>query len=380
MKKSILTAVLVTITLALTAQTKKVAVWETKCSDNSITPFQSAMVRGGMETAVANASGYIGYDRASFDAILKEQNFQRSGAVKDADIRQLGEMAGVQYIIVPEALVSGSDFYIIVKMLDVETGEYGAAYDTLCGSSASEIKKACCELGVKLFGSGRGGTYASTSPTNRPQSQSGNDTNDHEYIDLGLSSGTLWATCNVGASKPEDYGNYYAWGETSTKSTYNRTTYQYYNGCFYDENNAFIPYLTKYCNKSDYGNNGFTDNQTTLLPEDDAATANWGSSWRMPTKEEWIELYLNTTHTWTTRNGVNGMLFTASNGNSLFLPAAGRRSDSGLDNAGSVGSYWSRSLDTDCPLRVWYLIFASKGNIIATSRDSGRTVRPVRQK
>lgn len=229
MKKSILTVVLLAITLTLAAQTKKVAVWETKCSDNSITPFQSAMVRGGMETAVANASGYIGYDRASFDAILKEQSFQRSGAVKDSDIRRLGEMAGVQYIIVPEALVSGSDFYIIVKMLDVETGEYGAAYDTLCGSSASEIKKACSELGVKLFGSSGGSAFTSTSPTNRSQSQSANNANGHEYVDLGLPSGTLWAICNVGASKPEDYGNYYAWGETSTKSTYDWSTYKYAN-------------------------------------------------------------------------------------------------------------------------------------------------------
>lgn len=130
---------------------KKVAVWETKCTDGSITKFQSVMVRGGMEAAVANAPGYTGFDRASFDAIIKEHNFQRSGAVNDSDIKRLGEMAGVQYIIVPEAMAQGTDFYIIVKMLDVESGEFGAAYEELCSTSASDIKNACAILGSKLF-------------------------------------------------------------------------------------------------------------------------------------------------------------------------------------------------------------------------------------
>lgn len=143
-------------------QQKKVAVWETRCSDKSITPFQSTMVRGGMEAAVANAPGFIGYDRASFDAIMKEHNFQRSGSVKDSDIKRLGEMAGVQYIIVPEANADGDDFYIIVKMLDVETGEFGAAFDALCGSTAAEIRKACSELGVKLLGNNVDSSHSST--------------------------------------------------------------------------------------------------------------------------------------------------------------------------------------------------------------------------
>ena len=100
----------------------------------------------------------------------------------------------------------------------------------------------------------------------------------HEYVDLGLPSGLLWATCNVGADAPEDYGDYIAWGETTPKTTYNWSTYQYCMGSYNT--------LTKYCNKTSFGYNGFTDNLTTLLPEDDAATANWGSGWRMPTEEE----------------------------------------------------------------------------------------------
>ena len=197
-------------------------------------------------------------------------------------------------------------------------------------------------------------------------------TNDeHVYVDLGLPSGLLWATCNVGADSPEDYGDYFAWGETTPKDTYDWSTYQYCNG----SNNM----LTKYCTNADFGNNGYVDNLTTLLPEDDAATANWGEGWRMPTKEEWQELYNNTTHTWTTQNGVNGRLFTASNGNSLFLPAAGYRSNSSLYYAGSSGCYWSSSLDSDGPGSAWHFGFGS-GNyyMYGYGRFFGRSVRPVR--
>ena len=194
---------------------------------------------------------------------------------------------------------------------------------------------------------------------------------DHAYVDLGLPSGLLWATCNVGAVTPEDYGDYFAWGETQPKVTYDWSTYEYCNG---SENT-----LTKYCNNSSYGYNGFTDNLTALLPEDDAAIANWGSDWRMPTKEEWQELYQNTTHTMMTQNGVNGLLFTSSNGNSLFLPAAGFRESGGLHYAGSDGRYWSNSLYPDGPDRAWIFGFYSGWYVVSNEgRYSGFTVRPVR--
>ncbi len=193
----------------------------------------------------------------------------------------------------------------------------------------------------------------------------------HAYVDLGLPSGTLWATCNVGADTPEDYGDYFAWGETTPKDTYNWSTYKW---CDVDYNK-----LTKYCNYSDYGYNGFTDNLTILQPSDDAATANWGNGWRMPTKEEWQELYNNTTRTWTTQNGVNGRLFTASNGNSLFLPAAGSRWVGELYGAGSYGRYWSSSLGTDSPNGAWGLNFYSGGPNVSGDyfRYYGFSVRPV---
>ena len=140
--------------------------------------------------------------------------------------------------------------------------------------------------------------------------------NGHEYIDLGLPSGIKWASCNVGAETPEGNGNYYAWGEVVTKKDYSWSTYKYANG----SSNT----LTKYCNDSTFGNNGFKDNKTTLDLEDDAAHVNWGGAWRMPTSAEFDELLDSCTWTWTTQNNVNGYLVTSkTNSNSLFLPAAG---------------------------------------------------------
>ncbi|MBQ3709358.1 MAG: hypothetical protein II887_01505 [Bacteroidales bacterium] len=195
----------------------------------------------------------------------------------------------------------------------------------------------------------------------------------HQYVDLGLPSGTLWATCNVGANKPEDYGNYYAWGETTTKSDYSWKTYKYCKG---DGEK-----LTKYNVNSKYGFRRFADGLTTLLPSDDAATANWGSRWCMPTEAQWEELEKYTRATWTTRNGVNGMLFTASNGNSIFLPACGRRMDGELDGAGGAGFYWSSSLNTNYPNDVWIFCFDSYGcSTTYYWRDQGRSVRPVLKK
>lgn len=131
--------------------------------------------------------------------------------------------------------------------------------------------------------------------------------NGHDYVDLGLPSGTLWATCNIGASSPENCGNYFAWGEVGAKAIYNWNTYKYCYGIQYQ--------LTKYCNN---GKDGRVDNLTELQSIDDAASVNWGNGWCMPNKSQWKELKDNTTCTWITKNGMSGMLFTAKNGKSVF--------------------------------------------------------------
>ena len=144
---------------------------------------------------------------------------------------------------------------------------------------------------------------------------------------MGLS--VKWADRNVGASKPEEYGDYFAWGETEPKSTYSWSTYKWCNGS--------ETTLTKYNTNSSYGT---VDNKTILDLSDDAARANWGGSWRMPTDAELTELREQCTWTWTTQNGVNGYKVTSkSNGNSIFLLAAGFRHNSGLYSAGSYGYY-----------------------------------------
>ena len=196
-----------------------------------------------------------------------------------------------------------------------------------------------------------------------------NTTNDHEYVDLGLS--VKWATCNVGANTPEDYGDYFAWGETQPKDTYDWSTYKWCNVSYNTQN--------KYCTKSSHGT---VDNKTTLDLSDDAARVNWGGSWRMPTNAELNELREQCTWTWTTQNGVYGYQVTSKKSGytnkSIFLPAAGYRLDSSLLSAGSGGYYWSSSLYTGSPDYAWRAYFNSS-NVLrdGSSRYYGFSVRPV---
>ena len=197
--------------------------------------------------------------------------------------------------------------------------------------------------------------------------------NGHEWVDLGLLSGLKWATCNIGASAPEGYGDYFAWGETSPKSDYKWSTYSWCNG-----SNTSI---TKYNTSSSYG--PVVDNKTTLELADDAARVNWQGKWRMPTMAEFDELINNNNCTteWTTQSGVLGRRITSKkNGNSIFLPAAGYRSGTSLLYAGSYGCYWSSSISSLQPPDAYNLYFASSfidpyGHL----RFSGYSVRPVCQ-
>lgn len=190
----------------------------------------------------------------------------------------------------------------------------------------------------------------------------------HELVDLGLPSGLKWATMNIGASSPEDYGDYFAWGETMPKTTYNWKTYKHCNGSYNT--------LVKYNNSGGYGT---VDNKIVLDLSDDAARQNWGGAWRMPTDSEWTELRTECTWTLTTQNGVRGYkVVSKTNSNSIFLPLAGYRNDTSLLTAGSYGWYWSSSLYGVSPDRAWYVSLNSSGAGRDYSlRYYGRSVRPV---
>ncbi len=186
------------------------------------------------------------------------------------------------------------------------------------------------------------------------------DSNHPHMIDLGLPSGTKWACCNVGAHSPEEYGNYYAWGETSPKSWYEWDTYAYYNS-----------------NTDEYVSIGSDISGTSY----DAATANWGAPWCMPSRVQIQELLNYCSSTWTTQNGVNGRKFVGSNGGAVFIPAAGLHWGSGLHYAGSGGGYWSSTLDESDSGSAYELFFDSDfagWGSYGGDRGDGRSVRPVR--
>ena len=206
----------------------------------------------------------------------------------------------------------------------------------------------------------------SVRPVYGPRTEMANTENGHAYVDLGLS--VKWATMNVGASKSEDYGDYFAWGEIAPKEEYNWSTYKWCNGSSSS--------LTKYNYNSSLG---FVDNKTQLELSDDAARANWGGKWRMPTDAELTELREQCTWTWTTENGINGYKVTSRiNGKSIFLPAAGNRTGPLLGSVGD-GYYWSSSISTEgSPVGAYYLYFLSGSvNRYDGSRDYGQSVRPV---
>ena len=192
------------------------------------------------------------------------------------------------------------------------------------------------------------------------------------WVDLGLPSGVLWAECNVGATAPEESGEYFAWSEIATKDAYNWITYCY---CTVEWDRS-LSTLTKYNTSTTYGT---PDSLLTLVSDDDAATAILGDGARTPTKEEWQELMDKTSVEWTTINDVNGRKFTAANGNSIFLPAAGYRPGYALVYADSRGYYWSASLYTDEPSCAWEIGFYSTGQSMGDAgRYNGLPVRAVR--
>lgn len=185
-------------------------------------------------------------------------------------------------------------------------------------------------------------------------------------VDLGLSSGTKWAAYNVGAVKPEEYGGYYAWGETEEKTEYSWATYKWCQGT----NDT----MSKYCTNNLFG---IVDNKTVLDLEDDAAYVKWGGDWRMPTKAEQEELRLVCNWEKETLNGVDGYRITGPNGNSIFLPSASYRYGTDIYDRGSCGDYWSGSLNSGFCSYACHLHFENKNEAWSSYRYYGRSVRAV---
>lgn len=201
------------------------------------------------------------------------------------------------------------------------------------------------------------------------------DNAPHEYVDLGLPSGTLWATCNIGAATPEQSGDYFAWGETRPKTTYNWGTYALSSG----SDNT----LTHYCTNPDRGS---VDGLTQLSSEHDAAAARWGADWCMPTEAQVRELLSqdNTKITPAVLNGVQGFRVSRwGTGDSIFLPAAGYIQGSDIQGEGLYVYCWSKSLDADVCSKATLLSMDAYGGtfyIEKASRMTGNPIRPVRVK
>ena len=172
----------------------------------------------------------------------------------------------------------------------------------------------------------------------------------HEYVDLGLPSGLNWATCNIGADRPEEYGDYFAWAETETKKEYTKENSKSYGK---DRNN--ISGSSRY----------------------DAARANWGGNWRMPKKREVEELIKNCTWKWTTQNGIAGCNVKGLNGNSIFLPATGSRLGSSFKEAGSYGCYWSSTPHRSSAFAYGFYFFSDGHGMVNDLRYNGCCIRPV---
>jgi hypothetical protein len=182
-----------------------------------------------------------------------------------------------------------------------------------------------------------------------------------------------WAESNLGATYPEDYGWYYSWGEVVTKTEYTWTNYKW--GKWWEENSTVYESMTKYNTKPEYGS---VDNKTVLEESDDAARVVLGGNWRTPTADDWNELKNNCDWKWTNLNGINGYKVSASNGNSIFLPAAGSRENSDIKELGSHGIYQSSSLHEDIPSTAWVMsMYSNQYYTYYYARYYGFSVRPV---
>lgn len=207
--------------------------------------------------------------------------------------------------------------------------------------------------------------FADIHANNKQETKPAQTQTKSEYVDLGLPSGNLWGTCNIGASAPNECGLYFAWGETSTKKNYAWDTYKLCNGTYNS--------ITKYCTESKYGK---LDNKIELEVMDDIASKSLGKGWFIPSKADMQELLNNCTWKWTSINGMYGWKVIGTNGNSIFLPAAGAASSYNIAKVGELGRYWLSTIEDTCS--AFNLRFNSfDKEIVGDTRFYGRPIRPV---
>lgn len=270
---------------------------------------------------------------------------------------EVGQSAQITATVLPEnahdksIIWTTSDPYKAYVNGGLVTG-YGVCEATITATSVSNPQvTATCKVTVVAAGSGGGGSETGI-----------------EAVDLGLPSGLKWGSMNVGASKPEDYGNHYAWGETTTKTSYTGSNYKFKPYTTSDGITLYPKYETTLGG----------DKKTALEAVDDAATVNVGEGWRMATYAEWKELRESCTWTWTTQNSVNGMLVTGPSGKSIFLPAAGVFRSS-KENVGNYGSYWTSSLAGVVGMAHAVDFISGDKTTAVIAREYGLSVRPVKK-
>ena len=324
---------------------KKVAVYVTgEDVESSVLKVLGAR----LVTAITSSGDFAAVERTSefLEALTKENDYQASGEVRDTQIAKLGQKFGVKYVAVADVSSAFDELFVAARLINVETGLVEKAYDAY---GPAETMSQLISLAQNVAEGLLKGLSSNMGSSGR--SNSGNGTlNGHEYVDLGLPSGLKWATCNVGASSPSDYGSYFAWGETYTKEVYNGGTSKTLDRTFGDI----------------AGNVEF-----------DAARANWGGSWRLPTWEEWVELLNNCQWTFITMGNHNGYKVIGPNENYIFLPAAGYREGTSLYFGGSNGAYWSSSPgDSRFSLQL-YFVDSSSREVDWHDRRFGVSVRAV---
>lgn len=325
---------------------KKVAVYVTGDDvENSVKKILGAK----LVTAITSSGEFAAVERTAdfLAALTKESDYQTSGEVRDSQIAKLGQKFGVRYVIVADVSEAFDEFFVASRLINVETGLVENAYDA---SGAIENMQQVLTLSKEvasglLEGMSDAITMSSGVKTGK--------INGYEYIDLGLPSGLKWATCNVGASSPEKTGKFYSWSETAPFTPKEITT------------------VEKRYEYNISGNSAY-----------DAATANWGASWRTPKKYEWEELVANCQFVPAVMGGIQGVKVVGPNRNFIFLPIGGSMWFSKLEAGYGKGDYWTAdpTIDNQKAYCVYVMSDGNQAGTQITSMDkiiAGLTVRPV---